>query len=354
MKPPVSVSADTLTLGLDEPFLVEGGATLAGVRIAYRTWGRLVPGGDNTVLVCHALTGSPDVDAWWPGVLGAGSALDPTGDFVVCANVLGGCHGTTGPTTIDPTAGRPYGPDFPALTVRDIVRAQALLLDRLGVGRLRLLVGGSFGGMQALEWVATYPDRVEAAVIIAAPARQSAWAIALSHAQRAAIAADPRFRAGRYSPSDPPASGLAVARMIAMCSYRSRESLEGRFGRDSTPDGGFEVEHYLHRHGEKLVARFDANTYVTLTRAMDSHDVGRGRGGVAAALRAIPVPALVVAIDSDVLFPAEEQWELVEAMPRARLAWLASPHGHDAFLIETDEVNRLILRFRAAPQRRTA
>ncbi len=333
-------------LDLDRPFALESGEALPGVRVAYRTWGTLAPGGDNAVLVCHALTGSADLDRWWGGTLGPGRAFDPSGDFVICTNVLGSCYGTTGPVSLRPDGVGPWGPDFPAVTVRDMVRLQAELLDRLGVRRVRLVTGGSLGGMQALEWTAMFPERVGAAAIIAAPARQSAWAIALSHAQRAAIEADPRFRDGRYPADDPPRDGLAVARSIAMCSYRSWESLESRFGRREAPGGGFEVESYLRHHGRKLADRFDANSYLTLTRAMDTHDVGRGRGGVEAALAAIAVPVLVVAIDSDQLFPAEEQWRLVEGLPRGCLAWLASPHGHDAFLIETGEINRLIRGFR--------
>lgn len=349
-----AVTEGTATLALDRPFALECGELLADVRVAYRTWGRVSPGGDNAVLVCHALTGSADVDRWWPGVLGPGRALDPEHDLVICANVLGSCYGTTGPTSSRPGATGVWGPDFPAITVRDMVRLQAALLDHLGVSRLRLVIGGSLGGMQALEWAVSSPQRVGAAVVIAAPARQSAWGIALSHAQRAAITADPRFCHGRYEEDAPPSDGLAIARMVAMCSYRSWESLERRFGREGAADGGFQVESYLRHHGRKLAERFDANSYITLTRAMDSHDVGRGRSGVAAALAATDVATLVVAIDSDVLFPPEEQWQLVEGMPSARLAWLASPHGHDAFLIESDELNRLVTKFRAATSRRSA
>jgi len=347
------VAPETAFLRLDEPFPLESGAVLDGVTVAYRTWGRLAPGRDNAVLACHALTGSADMDRWWPGLLGPGRALDPGSDFVVCSNVLGGCYGTTGPASPGPS-GAPWGPDFPAVSVRDLVALQARLLERLGVRRLRLVIGGSLGGMQALEWAVAHPGRVGAAVALAAPARQSAWGIALSCVQRAAIAADPRWRGGRYPADDPPRQGLAVARMAAMCSYRSWESLERRFGRAAEDAGGFAVEGYLRHHGERLADRFDAASYVALTRTMDSHDLGRGRGGIGAALRATPVPTLVVAIDSDVLFPAEEQWQLVEGLPNGRLAWLASPHGHDAFLIDTGEVDRLVREFRAAPLRRSA
>jgi homoserine O-acetyltransferase len=335
----------TRSLALGGPFALESGDSLPGVTVAYRTWGRLDPRGDNAVLVCHALTGSPDVDRWWGALLGPGRALDPERDFVVCSNVLGSCYGTTGPTSARPD-GRRWGGDFPAVTVRDIVRVQAALLDALGVKRLRLVIGGSLGGMQVLEWALLRPERVEAIAPIAVSARHSAWCIALSEAQRQAIYADPRWRDGRYRDGDGPEAGLAVARQIAMCTYRSRASLEARFSRDEQQAGHFAVEGWLHHHGRALVDRFDAATYVTLTKAMDTHDVGRGRGGWKEALRAVRGPALVVSIDSDVLYPPVEQVELAAALPGARLATLASPHGHDAFLIEGEAMNALVRGFR--------
>lgn len=341
------VSRETRVLTLAEPFELECGAALPGVDIGYRTWGRLGASGDNAVLVCHALTGSADVDAWWGPLLGPGRALDTDRDFVVCSNVLGSCYGTTGPASRRPGQRRRWGPGFPAVTVRDMVRLQARLLEALGVHRLRLVIGGSLGGMQVLEWAATFPERVDAIVPIAAPGRHSAWAIGLSEAQRAAIEADPFWEDGCYRPSTPPAAGLAAARMVAMCTYRSWESFAQRFGR--TAEGGaYTVARYLRHQGDKLVDRFDANCYVALTRAMDSHDLGRGRGEYADALRAVRQPALVVAIDSDALYPPEEQWELAERLPKARLAWLHSPHGHDAFLIETDALAALVTQFRKA------
>lgn len=348
MAPRDHISAKTRLLHLDEPFVLESGEALRGVDVAFRTWGRLDAAGANAVVVCHALTGSADVDAWWAGLIGPGHALDPKDDFIVCSNVLGGCYGTTGPASPTPEHGRPRGPDFPEITIRDMVRLQAHLLDALGANRVRLVIGGSLGGMQVLEWAALFPERVDAIAPIATSGRHSAWCIGLSEAQRAAIRSDPRWRNGRYPSDAPPDAGLAVARMIAMCSYRSRDSFAVRFDRGVDHSGSFEVERYLRHHGEKLTARFDANTYLTLTRAMDTHDLGRARGGLAAALGAIPTPALVVAIDSDVLYPPAEQRELAALMPRAGLATLRSPHGHDAFLIEVETLNRLVLEFRAA------
>ena len=346
MTRPGTVTEGTRTLTLRGPFVLESGAALPELTIAYRTWGRLAPGGDNAVLACHALTGSADLHLWWPAVLGPGRAFDPQRDFVVCSNVLGSCYGSTGPLSAPPGGGGRYGPAFPAVSVRDMVRAQAALLDALGVRRLRLVAGGSLGGMQALEWAALYPERVAAVAALAVSGRHSAWCIGLSEAQRQALYADPLWQDGAYDPACPPAAGLRAARMLAMCTYRSRASFQERFGRAVAPGGGWEVEDWLRHHGDRLVERFDANSYVALTRAMDGHDLSRGRGPYAAALAGIRVPTLVVAIDSDVLYPPEEQAELAAGLGRGRLAWLRSPHGHDAFLIEGEQVDRLLRDFR--------
>jgi homoserine O-acetyltransferase len=333
------------SLEIPGPFRLDSGERLPSVTVAYRTWGRLDGDGANAVLVCHALTGSPDVAAWWGPLLGAGRALDPARDFVVCSNVLGSCYGTTGPASRRPGSSERWGADFPEITVRDMVRVEAALLDALGVRRLRLVIGGSLGGMQVLEWALLYPGRVDAIAPMAVSPRHSAWCIGISEAQRQAIYADPRWRDGRYPSNDPPVAGLAVARAIAMLSYRSRESLESRFSRGQN-DGVYSVESWLRHHGQALVDRFDASAYVTLTMAMDAHDVGRGRGGWREAAASVRVPALVVSIDSDVLYPPVEQEELAAALPLGRLATLRSPHGHDAFLIEAEAVNGLVADFR--------
>ncbi len=333
-------------LTLPQPVELEGGETLPQVTVAYRTWGRLNAAGDNAVLVCHALTGSADLEQWWPGLLGAGKALDPARDFVICSNVLGSCYGSTGPTSLSPLTGRRYGAHFPAATVRDLVRVQAALLDELGVKELALVVGGSLGGMQALEWALLYPKRLRAAAAISVGARQSPWCIALSVAQRQALYADARWRDGGYDPADPPAAGLAAARMAAMVSYRHWEEFDARFGRALSDGGDFQVESWLKHHGEKFVARFDAASYVSLTRTMDSHDLGRERGGVPRALASIRLPLLVVGCSSDLLYTPDEQRELAWHVSGAELAWLDSPHGHDAFLIETDALNDVIRAFR--------
>lgn len=302
------------------------------------------------MLVCHALTGSAEVDQWWPGLLGPGRALDPERDFILASNVLGGCYGSTGPGDLNPVTGRRYGGAFPAVSVRDMVRAQAALLDELGVARLALVIGGSLGGMQVLEWAALYPERVAAIVAIGCGARQSPWAIAWSEAQRQAIYADRNWCGGDYSRAAPPAAGLAAARAMAMLSYRHWREFQRRFGRRQREDGAFEIESWLRHHGDKLVRRFDAASYVTLTRAMDSHDLARDRGGIPE----LSMPALVVGISSDLLYPLAEQQELAALLPNAKLALLDSPHGHDAFLIETATLDRQVREFCATLMRTVA
>ncbi|HEU5398638.1 MAG TPA: homoserine O-acetyltransferase [Gammaproteobacteria bacterium] len=342
-RPPGS---ETRFLTLPEPVTLESGSSLPQVTVAYRTWGRLDPAGDNAVLVCHALTGSADVDQWWPGLMGPGRALDPARDYIVCSNVLGGCYGSTGPMSLSPLTGRRYGANFPAVTVRDLVHVQAALMDELGVDELALVLGGSLGGMQALEWAALYPERVRTVAALSVAARQSPWCIGFSEAQRQALYTDPRWKDGDYDPADPPVRGLAAARMAAMLSYRHWDEFAVRFGREQASGGTFQVESWLRHHGEKFKARFDAASYVALTRIMDSHDLGRDRGGYARALAALRMPLLVVGSLSDVLYPPDEQRELACHVPGAELAWLDSPHGHDAFLIETQTLDALIRDFR--------
>jgi homoserine O-acetyltransferase len=251
------------------------------------------PDGANAVVVRHALTGARP-DLWWTRLFGPGRALDPDRDFVICSNILGSCYGTTGPTSIDPASGEPWHGTFPAITVRDMVRVQHALGERLGVRKVKLVMGGSLGGMQTLEWGLMYPELVEAMVFIASTARHSAWAIGLGEAQRQAIAADPRWRDGRYPEADPPAAGLAAARAMAMLSYRSFPSFEERFARRTQSADVYAVESYLRYQGRQLVDRFDPATYATLTRAMDTHDVSRGRGDFDEVLRGVRQPTLVV------------------------------------------------------------
>lgn len=336
------ISPDTQFYQLSEPFLLESGEVLSGVQIAYRTWGTLNAMRDNAVLVCHALTGSADVDRWWEPLLGSSRSLDVDREFIICSNILGSCYGTTGATSINPNTEKSYGAAFPKITIRDMVRLQAVLLRALNVRSLKLVIGGSLGGMQVLEWAVLYPEIVNAIAVIAAPGHHSAWCIGISEAQRQAIYADPNWQNGNYTQQ--PVQGLAAARMMAMSFYRSWASFADRFGRQHDQTS-FEIVNYLRYHGEKFVDRFDANTYITLTHAMDSHDLTRC-DDYEATLKRIRQPALIVAISSDVLYPPIEQEELASLIPNATLKMLLSPHGHDAFLMDMTELNRLIVQFR--------
>ncbi len=342
-------------------FLLEGGGALDHIDVAYESWGTLDAEGRNAVLVCHALTGDSHAASrrgpghadpgWWEGLIGPGLALDTDELFVVCANVLGGCQGTTGPASVDPATGTPYGSRFPIVTIRDMVRTQASLADHLGIGRWRAVVGGSMGGMQALEWAVMYPDRVGALILASTSAQASAQQIAWSHIGRHAIESDAAFRGGDYYDApdgDGPHRGLVNARMMAQVTYRSDEVLTDRFDRsllgplEFVDQNIFQIESYLDYHGEKLVRRFDANSYLRLNRAMDLHDVGRGRGGVERALGRVRAPALVASVRSDSLYPPVQQRQIFEGLAAgpagARWADIDSPHGHDGFLIETAQL----------------
>lgn len=351
---------------------LESGAVLPEVTLAYESWGTPAPDRSNAVLVLHALTGDSHVvgragdghptPGWWEGLVGPGRPLDTDRWWVVAPNVLGGCQGSTGPSSPAPD-GRPWGSRWPSITVRDQVAAEALLADALGISCWALIVGGSMGGMRAVEWAVTHPDRTGGLVALATSAAASAEQIALCSVQIDTLQADPRWQGGDYY-DDPdglgPQTGLDLARRLAHISYRSEKELAVRFGRtlQSEVDGSgrgellvdgrlsqFAVESYLAHHGRKLSARFDAGSYVTLTQAMNSHDVGRGRGGVAAALAQTNVPALVIAIDSDRLYRPYQQRELAQHLPQARYVEIPSDYGHDGFLLETAAVGTHVRAF---------
>jgi len=326
-----------------DSFSTEGGAELCDVPVAFETRGRLNAEGTNAVVVCHALTGSHVFDDWWEPVTGSGRPLDTDRYYVICLNVPGSPYGSVSPVTTDPDTGRPFGPSFPDFTVRDAVRLHRRTLEQLGVRRVALAIGASMGGMHVLEW-AFEGGFVEKICPIAVGGRHSAWCVGWGAAQRQAIMADPKWNDGRYDPDDPPAAGLAAARMMAMVSYRSQPSFQRRFGRNRMEgeSGALAVESYLRYQGDKLVGRFDANCYVHLTRQMDTHDVSRGRGEYPDALRTITQPTLVIGVDSDVLYPLEEQRELAEHIPNARLDVIRSDDGHDAFLIAFDQLKDIL------------
>ncbi len=351
----------------DNPLRLEYGGILSEVCVTFETYGELNTAKDNAVLLCHALTGSAhaagvqglgqgqgEVPGWWDPLIGPGKPVDTRKHFVVCANVLGGCYGTTGPSSPDPETGRPYRLGFPRYTVRDMVAAQARLLDALEIDSVQAVIGGSMGGMQALEWAASYPERVRSLVSVAVGARHSAWAIGLNEVARRAITSDPVWHGGDYPPGTQPEAGLGLARAVAMLSYRSVDSLEAKFGRERVSASrdllsrSFEIESYLDYQGVKLVKRFDANTYLYLTKAMDDFDLSEGRGRLRDVLKRMTMPALVMGISSDVLYPEPEQLALVEGMPNAEYARINSPHGHDAFLIEFPQVAARVRRFLAS------
>ncbi|HGY55799.1 MAG TPA: homoserine O-acetyltransferase [Caldithrix abyssi] len=357
------------------PLNLECGQTLSPVNIAYETYGRLNSDGSNAILVCHALSGDahaagkgvydreiirripfyramrPGQPGWWDGMIGPGKAFDTDRYFVVCSNVIGSCYGSTGPASINPRTGKPWQADFPQITVRDMVRAQYLLLKKLGVHQLVTVSGGSLGGMQTLEWALMYPELVQSIIPVATSARHSAWAVGFNHLARHAVRNDPDWRNGFYRKQ--PAAGLALARQIGMISYRTDISFGHRFGRQRQKNGRhyfdgnnlFEVENYLNHQGRKLVSRFDANSFLILTRAIDLHDVGKDRGGYEQALQSIRTRALCIGIDSDILYPAREQQEIARFIPNSRYAEINSNNGHDAFLIEFEQMEKIIKPF---------
>ena len=333
-------------LELRDPFVTERGESIPAVTMQWRTWGELSPTGDNAIVVCHALTGSSDLESWWPALLGRGRALDPDKDFIIAVDALGSVHGSTGPASLAPD-GQRWGRRFPALTIRDLVRAQQRVIDVLGVRSIRLVLGGSMGGMQALEWALLDP-RVQSTAVIAAPVRHEAWAIGWSAAQRQALAADPAWRDDPFAAH----AGLAAARAIAMLSYRAPEGFEQRFARCPGERSRFAVTDWLTHHGEALVRRFDPVSYALLLDAMDTHDVGAGRGSVSQALSRLRVPLLAVSIESDQLYPESEVARLASEAARGEIDRLRSPHGHDAFLVDQRVVESIIRRFRERVARR--
>lgn len=323
--------------------VLESGAVLPSVRMAFQTWGRLNAQGDNAILVNHALTGWSDVPAWWPQMVGPGLPLDTDRYFVICPNVIGGCQGSTGPASLAPD-GRRWGSRFPRITIRDMVAAELALTDLLGIARYVLALGPSMGGMRALEWAISHPARVDAICSIGSSAAATADQIGTAVIQMRAITTDPHFNNGDYYDREVgPSEGMGIARRIAHLTYRCDTELDLRFGREAQGDGRYAVESYLDHQANKLARRFDANTYLRLTDAMNSHDVGRGRGGVAAALGGISAAVVVVSIDTDRLFPPRLQQELAEGIPSAEPPQvLASPYGHDGFLVEVEAVGALV------------
>ena len=362
----MSDGSETVSLG---EFTFECGESIPDLEIAYETYGEFT--GDNAVLVCHALTGSAHVaggrrrtdtagqaHAWWDDIVGPGKAVDTTEYYVVCANVPGSCYGSSGPPAIDPETGEPWGTRFPAVTVADWTRAQRRLLDHLGIPHLHAVIGGSVGGMNVLEWAKRHPDHIDRAIVIAAAARLDPQCLALDAIAQRAITTDPKWSGGDYYGEEPPTEGLALARQIGHVMYLSKSSMDDKFGRRSAgidagrdtfqmdPAAGFfpyrEVESYLDYQGEKFANRFDANSYLYLTRAMDNYDLASGYDDDADALAAFDGEALLVSFTGDWHFTVEQSEALAEAFRETDADTahhvIDSDHGHDAFLVEPDRL----------------
>ncbi len=353
----VGVDGGLIRFGPDQALALDCGARLNGLEIAYRTYGKLNASRSNAVLVCHALTLDQHVASvhpltgkpgWWSQVVGPGRPLDPDRHFIICSNVVGGCMGTTGPSSVDPETGRAYGLSFPMITIADMVRAQVMLVDALGIETLFAVVGGSMGGMQVLQWACDYPERIHSAICIAAAARHSAQNIAFHEVGRQAIMADPNWRGGDYASSEVrPEKGLAVARMAAHITYLSEPALQRKFGRELQGDGlswgfdaDFQVESYLRHQGASFVDRFDANSYLYITRAVDYFDLAAAKGGVLASAftGARHVRFCVLSFTSDWLYPTVESRSIVRALnaagARASFVEIATDKGHDAFFLD--------------------
>lgn len=306
----------------------EQGFDIKPVEISYCTYGTLNAQRSNVIYVCHALTANADVADWWPQMVGDGLVFDTTKYFVVCANILGSCYGTTGANSINPATGERFGTTFPHLTIRDLVKAHQLLVQHLQIDTIHLLCGGSLGGQQALEWSIQQPDFIKNLFLIATNARHSAWGIAFNEAQRMALSAKD--------------GGIETARAIAMLSYRSYKAYEATQTDEEDKTDNFLAASYQRYQGEKLKKRFDADSYYTLSKAMDSQNVGRGRGDVAAALSVVKAKTLAIGISTDMLFPVQEQKLIAENIPRAVFEEIESLYGHDGFLIETEKISKLI------------
>ena len=356
----------------DRPVALDSGKTLQQVTIAYETWGQLNSDKSNAILLCHAWTGDSHAagsaqdgqptPGWWDGLVGSGCAIDTDKYFVVCTNSLGGCQGSTGPASPHPLDGKPYGSRFPVITVRDMVRAQVRVSDLLGIDVWHSVIGGSMGGMQVLEWGITFPHRVRTLVPIATCLQATAQQIAWGAIGRRSIRLDPKWRGGDYYDAaigDGPWQGLAIARMVAQVTFRSDNVFTDRFGRelaDTDADYNglglwdkFEVENYLDHHGDKLIRRFDTNSYLIIGKAMDLHDVARGRGSLQTAASRITAPVLSMGISSDILYPTYQQKQIREIISESggscEYVEIDSPHGHDAFLINLDQVGKPLIEF---------
>ena len=331
------------TLKYNNSFLTEGGVSLPGIDIAYNSWGKLNEKGDNVIWVCHAFTANSDIESWWPGMVGEDKVFDTKKYFVVCANILGSCYGTTGPLSINPETSLPWLNDFPVVTVRDVVKLHEVLRVHLKISVIHTIIGSSIGGYQALEYSIMYPDVIQRLILIASNARQSPWAIAFNESQRLSINADASFSENNTEGGK---RGLKAARSIALLSYRTAYAYNHTQEEDDDEKtNSFRASTYQAYQGEKLVSRFDPWSYYRLTQLADSHNTGRGRGGVINALSSVKATTLCIGIKSDILFPVSEQKFVAKNVARGRYSELDSFFGHDGFLIETAKVSCIIKEF---------
>ena len=357
---------ETKFFNIDEPFILESGKSLENINVAYETYGELNNEKNNAILVCHALTGDAHAagwhkgarkPGWWEMVIGPGKVLDSEKYFIICSNVLGGCKGTTGPSSINPETNKEYGLDFPVITIKDMVDVQKILVDSFGINQLYAVVGGSMGGMQVLQWIVTYPEMMKKAIPIATTARSSPQQIAFNEVGRQSIFSDPNWNGGNYYDTGKiPKNGLSVARMIAHITYLSDESMYIKFGRDLQDKEeisydlsmDFQVESYLHHQGESFVKRFDANSYLYITKAVDLFDLSTNNS-VIEGFKDVKCKLEVISVDSDWLYPTEQSTEIVAALNandvEVSFSEIKSNYGHDAFLLERGQLNYLLSKF---------
>jgi len=359
------------TFSENEDFVLESGEKFGPITIAYETFGKLNKNKDNAILIIHALTGSSHVcsaydkddntPGWWDLYVGPGKSIDTKKHFIICSNYLGGCYGTTGPASINPKNGKPYARNFPIISVKDMVEVQKKLIDYLQIKKLKSIIGGSLGGMLVLEWSVLYPDILETAIVIASAYKTSPQVIAFGEVGRSAIMADTNFNNGNYYDKKPPERGLAIARMVAHITYLSKDSLETKFGRDIQNDildnsdlyglfgPMFQVESYLRYQGKKFVLRFDANSYLYITKAMDMYDLTKNKNNINDVVAKIRCKMLVISFKSDWHFRPSESWEIVKAMmnkdKEISYVNIDSPYGHDTFLIKNEELEKIICSF---------
>lgn len=326
----------------NQPFPLESGAILPRIEIAYHTYGELNAAGDNVIWVCHALTANSDVPDWWNGLFGEGKPFDPCKYFIVCANILGSCYGSSGPLTENPRTEKPYFSSFPMVTIRDMVKAHQLLQAHLGVKKIAMGMGGSMGGYQLMEWAIADQSLFADLCLLVTSAKASAWEIAIHEAQRLAIEADPTWKDEAHNAG---ANGLKAARGIGMVTYRNYEAFKQTQDDNEEKFEGFKAASYIRYQGEKLVKRFNAQSYVLLSKAMDSHNLGRGRESVEDALKQIQAKTLVIGVDSDILCPTSEQEFIAQHIPNSRLEIISSPFGHDGFLVESEQIAGLLADF---------